>query len=387
LVHPQLPRKTWYSRFKKYKQNQNFGDARFQQVKIKEGHLTAEEELRLDNALVQLADKGFTIDRNVVTQQAKRLFPAKSTRFNPSWSSKFMWRFKWVRRMKGPAAEKEWKLSDWNAAIAAHLAEMTKYRTQFNLNEPSQWCNLDESPLCKGISNKFTSRKQGTNGVQTKESKNGKERCTVVLAARANGTKLPLAFVFKGGKTGPRNLEVPPPHRKFITVKGSINDDTWNKYLDHVYLPNTDNTKPRALVFDNYICHSNALALESLQRRAVYALPLHANMTSVLQPLDVGINMPWKRKVKQLKQAYLDSSDAALDKIPWSMFVKWSIEAWDSIDSETIIKAFSRTGVWPIEKYPPQFALPKHIIPEDGSTTNHDDPRTFGHSRMVSVLI
>jgi hypothetical protein len=72
-----LPRRTWLNHYIKWKEGNEWRDKRFQEIQIKEGFLTAQEELKLDSILISKAEAGDSINRSVVLAIAKSTFPQK----------------------------------------------------------------------------------------------------------------------------------------------------------------------------------------------------------------------------------------------------------------------------------------------------------------------
>ncbi|KAH9102619.1 hypothetical protein AeMF1_020817, partial [Aphanomyces euteiches] len=116
-------------------------------------------------------------------------------------------------------------------------------------------------------------------------------RLTAVLAAKRNGDKLPILFVVKGKPRGfidvNELMTYPAGHFYAVQKNAWIDGDGWNFYLDTILRPEI--VRPSLILIDNFDAHTtprNVQYVEEELSSTVCTLP--PNMTSVLQPLDVG---------------------------------------------------------------------------------------------------
>ncbi|KAH9070619.1 hypothetical protein Ae201684P_002975 [Aphanomyces euteiches] len=160
-------------------------------------------------------------------------------------------------------------------------------------------------------------------------------RLTAVLAAKH---KLPILFVVKGKPGGfidvNELMTYPAGHFYAVQKNSWIDGDGWNFYLDTIL-------RPSLILIDNFDAHTtprNVQFVEEELSSTVCTLP--PNMTSVLQPLDVGVMGPFKAKLRNLwlKETYHPT--CAVDKR--MACIKRAIKAWDMISPETIKKAFDK---------------------------------------------
>ncbi|KAF0710797.1 hypothetical protein AaE_012377 [Aphanomyces astaci] len=175
---------------------------------------------------------------------------------------------------------------------------------------------------------------------------------TVVLTARADGTKLPMLFVIRGASGG--RIETnefptfPAGHVYAMQNKAWMDDDVWKTYLRSLLLPML--VEPSVLLLDNFVSHvsdeSYKIVNEELSTHLV-ALP--ANATSVCQPLDVGVMGPFKR---YLRDAWLaediiegdvgDEFDTPSAAMKVLAMIKRAILAWDMVSADTIRQSFEK---------------------------------------------
>ncbi|KAF0724855.1 hypothetical protein Ae201684_016604 [Aphanomyces euteiches] len=168
-------------------------------------------------------------------------------------------------------------------------------------------------------------------------------RLTAVLAAKRNGDKLPILFVVMGKPGGfidASELRTYPFGHFYAVQKNAwIDGDGWKFYLDTILRPEI--VRPSLILMDNFEAHEmlrNIQYIEEELSSTVCTLP--PSMTSVLQPLDVGVMGPFKAKLRKLylQEAYHPSS--AVEKR--MACIKRAIKAWELITPETIKKAFDK---------------------------------------------
>lgn len=98
--------------------------------------------------------------------------------------------------------------------------------------------NFDETRILLGDGGNMTLEKCGAKAVKLYCTGN-KKGITVLAGISAASVKLPLSFVFSGKSNGPKNVKVPLPHKKFVTLKGWMNGSMWNQWTEQVLLPST----------------------------------------------------------------------------------------------------------------------------------------------------
>lgn len=102
---------------------------------------------------------------------------------------------------------------------------------------------------------------------------------------------------------------------------------------------------PNLLVLDNFSVHCTNETNSALAGSSTTVELLPPNFTSKLQPLDVGVNKPFKDRLKKI---YME--EAA--KIPGNqtfsitrqMIAGWIAEAWSGITTETILNTIRKIG-------------------------------------------
>ncbi|KAH9143133.1 hypothetical protein AeRB84_012844 [Aphanomyces euteiches] len=168
-------------------------------------------------------------------------------------------------------------------------------------------------------------------------------RLTAVLAAKRNGDKLPFLFIVKGKPGGfidENELQTFPLGHYYAVQKNAwIDGDGWNFYLDTILRPEIE--RPSLIIVDNFEAHLTPKNIAFVEDNLSSTVCTHPpNMTSVLQPLDVGVMDPFKAKLRNLWLQETYHPSTAVEKR--MACIKRAIKAGDMMTPETIKKAFEK---------------------------------------------
>jgi len=110
--------------------------------------------------------------------------------------------------------------------------------------------------------------------------------------------------------------------------------------------------KPKILlVWDMFRAHCCDSVKARLKEYRTRQAVIPGGCTSVLQPLDVSVNKPFKTYIRKLWMSWMISGETKFTKVGamkrprLSLVVKWVKEAWDRIPEELIIKSFKKRGI------------------------------------------
>eukprot|EP01090_Pellita_catalonica_P004401 TRINITY_DN14226_c0_g1_i1.p1 TRINITY_DN14226_c0_g1~~TRINITY_DN14226_c0_g1_i1.p1 ORF type:complete len:134 (-),score=16.92 TRINITY_DN14226_c0_g1_i1:179-529(-) len=97
---------------------------------------------------------------------------------------------------------------------------------------------------------------------------------TVECGGNAAGEYYPLTFVFKGKRFGPRNVVVPPPHKKLVTLKAVVTQSAWLNILQESFVNCIKTNEPHLLLSDAWKCHWGSQQAYYLKSKAVHHLKI-----------------------------------------------------------------------------------------------------------------
>lgn len=172
-------------------------------------------------------------------------------------------------------------------------------------------------------------------------------RCTILLGVTGNGVKLPPFIIFKGTHDGRiARTELPTlPAGAFYAVqtKAWIDQRGFNKWIQDVWVPFTA-TRPRTyLLMDHFAVHKTAESTAAIQLRGTRIDLILEGCTSKLQVLDVGINKPFKDRMRDQCEDFTRTADPGV-KPTRRDIATWALNAWEGITPAMINNTWRHAG-------------------------------------------
>ena len=105
------------------------------------------------------------------------------------------------------------------------------------------------------------------------------------------------------------------------------------------------------LVWDQFRAHLTEPVKKKLDKLKTQQAVIPGGLTSVLQPLDVCLNKPFKDHVRKNWISWMGSDQVErtaggnLKKPGLSTVVTWVKEAWDSLPDSMVSRSFLKTGI------------------------------------------
>jgi hypothetical protein len=315
-----------------------------------------EEELNI--WVVSQRQEGYIVTRNCIRLRALQLKKSEKYKTLPGittflasagWCSKFMDRFSLTLRQRTKIAQKlpaalEEKLQSFHRFVIKHR-KLHDY-------DLSQIGNMDETPITFDMPPNRTVNSAGAKTIMIKTTGHEKTRFTVVLACMANGTKLKPVVIFKR-KTLPKNVKFVSGVIVQAHPNGWMDETGIQKWLHQVWncRPGAMMARRSMLVWDMFRAHITESVKKTIKDLKSDTAVIPGGLTSVLQPLDVCLNKPFKDRLRKKWIEWMTSSSATLTKGGNLMkpdiiaVVAWIKEAWDSIPIEMVIKSFLKCGI------------------------------------------
>ena len=210
----------------------------------------------------------------------------------------------------------------------------------------------------------------------------GLECLTVALLIGADGHKFPATIMFKGNKkTGQLSqkildkLVVPDNVRLYSTGSG-----WWNAVFDVKWLRGSFDKSHRGgcLIRDQATVHCKEASRALLERRGIDQVFIPTGMTGKYQPLNVGVNFPFKCYLKQSYHEWRDSrtdkditKKGYLKKPSRQDFIDFVSAAWDKISATTVENSFVGAQILP---------EPLYMLASDDDSEDLDNIETLDSS-------
>ena len=150
--------------------------------------------------------------------------------------------------------------------------------------------------------------------------------------------------------------------------------------------------KPILLILDGHSSHETLQFINLAYENNTLVLCLPPHTTHKLQPLDVGVFGPFQR-------AWIDRCDSVVEltgsEMPKEEFIRTYMDVRNNtFKPVTIISAFKKSGIWPInravfatEDFAPSIPYSTEACdfpaPDDGTDTNHADSDSDSNSHSV----
>lgn len=209
--------------------------------------------------------------------------------------------------------------------------------------------NADQTPVYFEMPYDTTVNEAGAKTVQVRTAGAEKQRCTVMLAVLADGKKLPPYIIFKR-KTLPKNVKFPSGIVVRSQEKGWMNNDLVLDWIKCVWerRPGALLQLRSMLLLDSFRGHLTDDVKKRLKDGKTDQVIIPGGMTSMLQPLDVCINRPFKSHMKRLYSEWMASAvhettpTGRIKKAGLVQICQWIITSWNLIKEDLVVRSFKK---------------------------------------------
>lgn len=218
--------------------------------------------------------------------------------------------------------------------------------------QPRFFINMDQTAVFFEAKSSTTVDKKGKSTVSAKDSGSNSKQCTVVVCVAADGTKLPLFFIFKAtpGKRVEKELEE-QGILGCVQKKGWFDSRVAKIWFNKVMVPYMADCRGSSLLLiDQFSVHLTSEFTNLAYELGMDVDYIPAGYTCVLQPVDVGVNAPFKAKIRQYHHEWCIEHYRGMcddDRVPVpnrNDIVKWCTDSFSNIDPESIKKVFLSIG-------------------------------------------
>ena len=218
-------------------------------------------------------------------------------------------------------------------------------------NSFSKIVAMDETPLFSDNMGNYTLDVKGVKEVRMKTTGNDKKFQTVVLSICSDGSKNKPCIIFKGKGKGPeaRQLNQREDILVYWSENGWMNTPLTLKWIEDTF-PEVSAEK-KLLLWDSFKCHTDSKVPDLMKTKNILSAVCPGGCTSQLQTLDVCINHPFKSRIKNLFDNFMDDESQhsytkggnmrAPSRIQICDMV---IKAWDDIPEDMITNSFKVCG-------------------------------------------
>lgn len=236
--------------------------------------------------------------------------------------------------------------------VMTDLDLMQKPQSIYNIDEKSNRLCLHKAPVVLA--------RKGAKRVHNIASEHG-ENVTIVSCGNALGHMIPPTILFKGERLRPEWCEnLPIGSQVFMTPKGSMNVQTFVKWIDH--FAKFKSPGPVLLIFDGVSAHLDANIVHAAEAHDITLFCLPSNTTHELQPMDNSVfksyEVAWDEEVllfwtQQARRSKSEAEGVCTNRtIRRSQFGKIFSRAWGKAATPSnVISGFRATGIFPFDPY------------------------------------
>lgn len=273
--------------------------------------------------------------------------PRESFKASRGWAQKFMRRNGFSLRRTTSIRQK--LPSDYEAK----LLEFQRY--VIDLRRSSQMPlghigNADQTPVFLDMPMSRTVNETGAPQVRIRTTGNEKTRLTVMLACLADGHKLPPYIIFRR-KTIPKE---PFPSNVIVRCqeKGWMDTALMLDWVKTVWCrrPGALLHPASILVLDSFRGHLTPEVKKKMEESRTQLAVIPGGMTSVLQPLDVCLNKPFKDGMRKLYGDWMREDRALtpsgrIKRPSAAKIAEWVSAAWYSLPHDMVVRAFKKCSI------------------------------------------
>ncbi|XP_076740000.1 pogo transposable element with KRAB domain isoform X2 [Maylandia zebra] len=311
-----------------------------------------ELEERLERWIIEQRSSGRSV--SMVTIRLKAVSLAEEMNIEhfqggPSWCFRFMKRCHFSIRTRTTVAQQ--LPADYKEKLAIFRSYCSKHIGDKNI-QPSHITNMDEVPLTFDIPVSHTVEKKGTSTVAIRTTGYEKSSFTVVLGCHANGQKLPPMVIFKR-KTLPKE-KFPAGLIIKANVKGWMDEEMMKEWLREVYERRPGgffHASPSLLICDSMRAHLTADVKKLVKQMNCELAVIPGGLTKELQPLDIGVNRPFKVRLRAAWKRWMTDVDHSFTKsgrqrrASYATICQWIVDAWANMSDGTVVRAFAKAGI------------------------------------------
>lgn len=334
-------------------------------IHYKTGHsetiLTAGEETRLAEYLIDLRKQGYSKSKEIVTVMATQMAvkhgkTVKGGYLGESWWQGFVKRNPQIAHQSSrncSLTQTSEKIESIGLFYKGLLKIITNNEYGTLLGKPYLIFSADESVFDFDSINKIMAPVKGTQHVARNPNEQ-REKVTVLSCVSAFGASIPPMFISKSrsGLVSYGTQEHEPGASVLFSRQkpGWTDNDVYLKWFRKVFLPSIPAERPALLLVDGQKAHVTADFMEEARANKVIVVCRPGHSSRLLQPLNLSVFGPLKKGFTKAA-AYVNhmmQPSSASDVVDKHNFAKVFNMAWCSaVTPELIRDGFRKIGIFP----------------------------------------
>lgn len=207
--------------------------------------------------------------------------------------------------------------------------------------------NMDQTPVFFSMESPKTLAAVGARTINVRSSNNDTKRATLAVTVTASGKLLPGTLVFKGkpeARIATQELPTFPSEGMFYKcqLKAWMDERVMVEWVDEVLEPYLATAPPGVvpvLFLDSYRCHMMASVVGRIQNLGCEVEHIPGGCTGNTQPVDVGINRPFKCSVRAEWEQWMlgEMRENGCIRAPTRRLIaEWCIASGKKLTTDTI---------------------------------------------------
>jgi len=260
--------------------------------------------------IMEQRDQNVPVSREAIQEHAKTKCAESHPDFTASsgWLQKFMRRHQLSLRSRTSLSQR--LPADLEDKVASFTTFVKDLRSEDDFDDEFI-INMDETPVFFDLIPNKTVEKQGSKSVIVRSSGSEKRHVTVILAIAADGAVLPTMIIFKG-KRALKNIKVPDGCIVAVQQKAWCDEAIMIRWINECLKVYT-NRQRSLVVLDSFRCHIMDSIKKQLRKANAELAVIPGGCTSILQPLDVSVNKPFKGWLRASWTEYIRNDAARVD--------------------------------------------------------------------------
>ena len=226
-----------------------------------------------------------------------------------TYKSRQMWAYRFLARNRFSIRRitRNVTLSE-DEIVNRRISFLTEIEHRYAQIPETIFVNMDQVSVIFGDAGRLTIDMRGSRSVQARTGISPVDRATVALSVASNGEKLRPLIVFKGTRNGRVSREFSRVNNPYPSeIYYMTNENAWMtgdvliEWIEQILMPfaYSRGVERICLILDSFSVHRQSRVTESFRNYGIHVIYIPGGMTGELQPLDVGINAPFKHYIHE----------------------------------------------------------------------------------------
>ena len=312
--------------------------------------LDSDLEEALFSWIMELRSRNLRVSCCMIRVQARTMSSVSTFKASRGWLEIFMKRYSLSLSLCCKTTVCQKAPADCIPKLVSFVTHLRRMQTQHKYT-PQNMFAMDETACWMDMPSDTTVAVTGSRSVPLKTSGHEKDHFTVILTAKADGTKMKPYVVFKGkGTRLIKDLQNIPGIVVRFSTNGWMNDDLTVDYL-HSIIGALSFSK-RLLVWDAYRCHTSQAVRSETAKLRLHTAIIPGGCTKFIQAPDVVWNACFKSHLRRQYDTWLAepmchefTKGGNLKPPSRSLLCNWVKVAWEALPVEMVKDSFKSCAI------------------------------------------